>query len=495
MTQVVNRSRDKHAADAKKGAGDTPTTPPEPTKPAQTPSSGASPTPPAAPEGKKTDPPKLTDLLGNALRFGSKGAPKPPETTPATPPVAPPDPTQAAAAPKAEPAPPPAPKKAPKGGKKAPVVDAGAIAREAATAATEAALRTVHAQAPAVAPSALDNLTADDKRDYEVALHLAKIDPRYPDAPKVILEQVQRAEDYAARWEAANPGKAFDPQDEEHNEFYAALQRPWSDADFDDARVDMRAEKKLEKFRAEQNENMSKAQGDVARVELAPVVEEHFAVATMALAKLAGDDVHAAITSGGWDGLHKHDPVLAQVLGATLQQLHPFIEAAVQIDDPRARIRLDPKNPAHQQWNEVVRTGENSLIGSTLEDGRVFARRADYAKMTPAQQSQHWFLTRDMIIQGALDYAGNQVKAVTEEQKKRLEAMGFVRQGASAAAPAAPPATPTTPATPPTPPPPAPEKPTSPTVGTGAKIDDTAGGAKTKEGALMQQISGILFKK
>lgn len=484
MTQVVNRSRARHAEDAKKGADDTPATPPTTPKTPETPPPGAPGTPPAAPA-------KLTDLLGNALRFGSKGAPKPPETPAGTPPA----PAPAPVTPPVEPAAPaPAPRKVAKS-KKAPVIDHGAIAREAATAATEAAMRTMAAAAPPAAPSAIDNLSADDKRDYEVALHLAKIDPRFPDAPKVILEQVQRAEDYAARWEAANPGKAFNPQDEEHNEFYSAMGRPWSDADFDDARVDMRAEKKLEKHRIETDARISDGASDLARVQLAPVVEQQFGNATVALAKLVGDDVHQAITTGGWDGLHAKDPVLAQVLGETLNRLHPFIEAAIEIDDSGNRIRINPQNPAHAQWNQVVTQGEQTLVGRVLDDGRVFARRADYALMSPAKQAQHWFLTRDMIIQGALDYAGKQVKTVTEEQKNRLAAMGFVRKDGAPAAPAAPSPTPSpTPA--PTPAPaPAPDKPTSPTVGSGAKIDDAAGAAKTKEGALMQQISGILFKK
>jgi hypothetical protein len=35
----------------------------------------------------------------------------------------------------------------------------------------------------------------------------------------------------------------------------------------------------------------------------------------------------------------------------------------------------------------------------------------------------------------------------------------------------------------------------SPTVGSGAKIDDKAGAPLTGDAALMQQISGILFKR
>lgn len=491
MSQIVSRSRAKNAAAEGKGTETGPNTPPEPAKP-------ASPTSPAPPAKDGEGSPKLMQLLGNALKYGSKGPPKPADGTPKTPPTTPATPATppvpaAAAAPAT---PPPAPTKKTARGKKPAQVDTASIAREAATAATEAALRTVQAQAPpAQTPSELDGLTPEDRRDYEIALHLSKIDPRYPDAHQVILDQVRRAEEYAANWEAANPGQTFDPQNEDHDAFFASISRPWSDSEFDDARIDMRAERKIEKLMGQHNETLSKTQAEVARVDLAPVVEQEFVNATGTVAKMLGDDVHDALLKQGWDGLHAKDPVMAQVLGGALHELHPFIEAAVQIDDPRSRIRVDPQNPAHQRWNQVVSVGEASLVGQTDDHGRVFAKRADYVKMTPAQQSQHWYLTRDMIIAGALDYAATQVKSITEDQKNRLQAMGFVRSAPNPAAGNGTAATQTPPVPVPTPTTPAAVKPVSPSVGSGAKIDDSGNAPATKEGALMRQMSAITFRR
>lgn len=365
-----------------------------------------------------------------------------------------------------------------------------AIATQAATAATQAALQTLR---PAAAPDPTENLSARDKREYEVATHLAKTDPRFKDAPRVVLDQIRMADEYASRWEAANPGKVFDPEDEDHNDFYARLQRPWTPEEFQDAAIDMRAEQKMKAVLEQQGEKMSEVTESTGRVELAPVVEQHFSTAAMSLAEMVSPELKAAIGTKGWDGLRDADPVTAQVIGATLQQLHPFIEAAVQLDDPHRRFKLDTKkNAAHAQWNQVVQVGEANLAGQVDGAGRMFARRADYVKMTQAQQAQHWFLTQDMIIQGAVEYAAEQVKIVSEQQKKMLEGMGFVRQTGAPAAPAATP--PGTPATPPAATP-ADTKPVSPSVGSGAKIDQPAGGAATGEGALLQKISDVLFRK
>lgn len=493
MSQLVSRSRARHAKDDAEGTDSGPKPPEKPDKPpAGAPPSG---TPPATPE-----PQNLAKLLGTAIKYGSKGPPKPPVTPGTPPPAAPPAP---AAAPSAAPTTPPAPEpaKKPAKGKKTPPVDAAAIAREAATAATEAAMRTMRPAEPALADDRafLADMADEDRRDYEIAEHLAKIDPRYANAPAIVKGLVQQAEDYAARWENANPGKTFNPSDEEHDEFYATQARPWSEAEFDDARVDMLAEKKAQQRDAQHKEAMASTQADVAHMELAPTVSKHFNDATLDIAKLVGDDVHQALTTGGWDALHQKDPIQSRVLAATLQELHPFVEAAIELDDPRGRIRNDPKNPAHAQWNMVVNAGESRLTGVRLEDGRLFARREDYAKMTPAQQRQHWYLDTSMIIRGALDYAAEQVKTITESQRELLKQMGFVRQDTPPSSNGQPTRAPAPTPAPATSPPPAPapsvDKPASPTVGGGAKIDDTGAGPKSKEGQLIQLISGQAFKR
>lgn len=487
MSRLVSQSRNKNEAGAT-------ATPPAPPKAPETPPPAAppAPTPPAPPE-----PPRLTDLLQKSLRFGSKGAPKTETPDPAAAPATPPPPAAPPAAPTTTPPePPPKPKK-PRKVAPAPI-DPAAIVTAATTAATEAAVRAVASTTPPAAKPQ-DNLTEEDRHDYEVAEFMAKSDPRYRDAPKIILEQVRTAEEYASRWEAANPGKAFDPKDDEHNEFYERQQRPWSDREFRKAEAKMENAEDNEARDAETNKRMAALEADNARLELGPRIEQSFGEATAEMAKLVGGEIHKTLTTGGWDALHQQDPVTAQVLAGALNEIHPFVEAAIQIDDPRQRIRLERNNPVHQQWASVVNTGEARLVGVQSEDGRMFAKRADYVRMKPEQAALHWYLTTEMIIQGAVEYAAEQVKTLSEKHKKRLESLGYVRQ-------TAPPAVPSgggngTPATPPPPNPPpmgvptGGEKPVSPTVGSGAKIDDTGGAPRSGETALIKEITNILFRR
>lgn len=473
MSKLVARSREKNAKTAQ-----------ETDSPPQKPPQKGPDTPPGEPS-ETTEPaaPRLTDLIGNALKFTPKPAKTAAQATPA-PPAAPaeaaePAEEEAAAAPAPEP-----PKK--KGPKKVtlPPVDTASIARDAATAATQAALQTLGRAAPKEPDDPTGDLSDQDKRDYTIAAHLATMDPRYKDAPKIILQHVKMADEYAARWETSNPGKVFDPQDDEHNEFYAQLRRPWTPEEFQDAAIDLRAEQKARKIAEQQDSKLAEVQSSLARTELAPVAGNHFSRAAVQLVSKVDEALGKSLADKGWEALNDAEPITARAITETLNQIHPFVEAVVHIDDPR--IGLDIKNPVHQQWNLVVSQGEANLAGTQLPDGRMFATRAAYGRMSKAQQAQHWFLTQEMIIDGVIDYAAQQVKQIASQHTEQLQKMGYVRQPK------------TTPATPaarpqqaPAPQPPM-DKPVSPTVGSGAKIDQPATAPQTGNGALLQQISRIL---
>lgn len=438
----------------------------------------------AAPE----EPPKLTDLIGKALKFTQKPAAKAKEQAAAAPekPVA--------DKPKEESQPEPRKTTVSKRSPTPEPVDQAAIAAAAASAATQAAVKAMAGNKPAE-DKVEDSLSPEDRHDYEVALHLAETNPKYKDAPKVVLNQVAKAQSYAERWEKENPGKAFDPNDDEHNEFFEKLERPWTPAEFRDAEIDLVAERKAQKLIKQQDSKFEELARDNARVELAPVVEKKFTAVGGDLVKLIGDDLHEALASKGYDGLEEKDPVAAVVLTEALGKLHPFIEATIQIDDPRGRIKLDPANPIHNQWMQVVTEGEARCVGQKLDDGRVFAKRADYVRMNEAQRARHWYLTSDMIIQGTVEYAAAEAKRIIETEKKRLERLGFVRKTESKQTPSASQQTHTPAVAVPATPAPAALKPVSPSAGGGAKIDDTAGPVKTGNALLMDKLGEILFRR
>ena len=431
---------------------------------------------------------KLGDLIADALKFkGKKPAPKP-DTK-----VVEPEPEVKAE----EPPSPPAPKAEPTLiSKRKPDPEPADRARELNQAAAAAATAAVQAlqpsfqQQPKQEEDPGEALKPSDRHKYEVAKFLATTDPHYKDAPREIVNQARRAEAYASRWEAANPGKAFKPQDEEHNEFYESesMEEPWTDLEFAKAERAMERAADKAELKKEYEAELAEIRETNARLELTGEVDRRYSQTAGELARAL--NVHEVISSGGVDKLQQQDPITARVLLETLDGLSPLIEAIVQIDDPKGRIKVDMQNPAHQQWAAVVHEGETRSIGKRDEHGRIFARRADYKLMNQAAQARHWFLTTEHILKGLVEelapHITSHVKKQRDEQIKIARSLGFIPKeespaakngGADGAVSAPPP----------------PAKPASPTVGGGAKIDATTSPNKTKNDKLMDSLADTLW--
>lgn len=354
---------------------------------------------------------------------------------------------------------------------------------------------------PEVAPSAKpeDALKEDDRQEYIIAKYLSDTNPKFKGAEKVVLDHIKKSEDYAARWEAANPGKMFDPNDDDHNDFYESLTKPWTDRDFRKAEISMEADQIVEQKLKGSQAKFDRLEQESARMDLAPVVQERFQSAAGYLAKAMGEDVHEKITKHGFSKLEEEDPITAQVLAETLGPLQPIIETIIQIDDAKGRFALDPKNPLHQKWNEILVDGEAKCAGMKDEKDRLFCTRANYAQMNQVQRQKHWYLTPDHLVAGVVDYAAKTaaqyIKTEKDRQRKIAESLGYVLKpssnghgGASGTTKPGENAVPEK----------QPEtvvKPVSPSVGSGAKIDDKGEKPKTGNALLMDAFTKTLFSK
>lgn len=410
---------------------------------------------------------------------------------------------ETAAAPPAEPAP-----KSIVAKKKAATTPAAPDITEITTAATTAAVRALQSS-PSKPPDAVrkpeDDLKPDDLHDYEVAVKLAEINPKYKDAPRVVLDQVRRSEQYATRWETANPGKEFDPDADEHNEFFDGLEKPWSDHEFRTAEIEMAAERVAAKSTRASDSRIKALEQDNARLELTPVIERTFTTAAGHLAKQL--DVYDKVANGSWDKFADEDPITAQAMADALGPLQPLIEAIVQIDDPKGRFPVDEKNPAHQSWLNLLAEKEAAYAGVENE-GKTFATRIAYSRMTTAQRAKHWYLTPDLlvseVVQDAVTVATERVKTEKERIKKMATRMGYTlpehgrgtpqqEEGVTSATNGEATHTPPPRATTPTPASNEPVKPVSPSVGSGAKIDTKGGAAPSGKAAAMAAIHNVLF--
>jgi hypothetical protein len=375
--------------------------------------------------------------------------------------------------------------------------DVGRIASEAAVAATREAMKVTAKEKPAE-----QQLSPEDMRDYEVAKYLGETNPKYKGAENIIVQHVKKAERYATSWEAANPGKVFNPKDDEHTAFYDGLEKPWSDDEFVDAMVEMKASKIADQRMSKTDERLREMENKSARQGMGDVVQKTFVAAAEYLSKSLGEEVHDKIVKEGFDKLVEEDPFLGENLAMELGGLQPTIEAIVQMEDPRGIFKFDEKNQNHIAWAELLHQTEAAYAGTQdQETGKRFATREQWLAMSPAQRKSYWYVTGDHLISELVGSAAERVKANVEKEKesvkKKAAKLGFIPGTGGEAKPAKPAAEAAV-----TTPPKAkkeaeakPEafKPVSPSASAGGRIDTSGAGGTGSTGGVLQKAAGILF--
>lgn len=381
------------------------------------------------------------------------------------------------------------------------------IASEAAAAAASAAVTAATAglprhQAKTEAPE--DALPDDFRYEYEVAKHLSATNPKYKDAPQRILNEFKRRAEYARTWEAQNPGKVFDPEDEEHNALEESLERPWSDHEFRRAEIQLEAKALAHEQSAEDRKKLRDLEERNAKAELAPIAGQTVNSVALLLAENVDKAAHDLITKepGGFAKLQENDPITAEALVDALNALAPRIQTAIFVDDPERRIDFNAKkNPDQAEWLKFLFEKEAQYAGTTDERGRLFASRTEYVQLPQAQQARRWYLTQDHLISEMVAEAVTQVKSRVEKERERgkkvAAALGYVpkpessngkpgethKSGATNETKETKSETTTTTET----------KPVSPTVGSGAKIDTQGDKLTTKNDDLWAKTGKILF--
>ena len=381
-------------------------------------------------------------------------------------------------------------------------VNAVKIAADAAAAATRDVLKTItdRREKHEPGPDPARDLRPDDAYEYEVAKFMAESDPRFKGADKSFLDSVRQSEKYAARWETQNPGKTFNPEDEEHEEFFSSVQRPYQPHELEQAKMEMVAqrvaEKRFSKREAELQKTIDNLKKDSVQKDLAPKITGIMRSAAGVIAKAVDEEAFKTLSTGGFGKLKEEDPIMADVITAAINELSPTIEALVQLDDPKSPIEYDENNPTHVEIFKFLAEKEQEYEGSVI-DGRTCVTREDYRNMTPSQRSRSFFLTTDNLIAELVaigaERVGKQVEAGKAHLEKLAARLGYVKQPSSNGAGESAQVTSKPNTLPSDPPKPAVEKPVSPAAVSGAKVGDKATTPKGGYEETFDKAVNILF--
>jgi hypothetical protein len=305
------------------------------------------------------------------------------------------------------------------------------------------------------APKPDAELSDANRLEAEVLDHLGKINPKYKETGAKYRTSLKLLADYQKKWEAANEGQEFDPEADEHEDFYAKNDVHWDDQDFLRAAVDLGVEQKLATKLEEHDKTTVKKLDD----RLAEIERERLQETTM-------PEVNAQVNTaakGFWDalgdqfeGLVKEengahvidseklkaieaDPDLANLVFGAAQQLQAEVGELYKLmttkktRDGRAfqLAQFDKDNPVHAAVAAFCDEVDQAFASKPEEDqldekGRRFLPAEEYFKRLKtdrkATEEGFWTPTFDDLKAIRVARTAKATKDRIESEEKRLEA-------------------------------------------------------------------------
>lgn len=361
--------------------------------------------------------------------------------------------------------------------------------RLASTSAAAAATAVVEAmeknkkEAPAPAEVDLSFLDNEERSKLPALEQLEKMYPeKYKGLSKKFTDSIKSAADYETEWTKANPGKEFDSEAEEHNDFYNRNEVKWDDDDYTDARVELRSRKIGEEATKPLTEKISKIEADERRRQIEPTATNAARnTAKTMFDALGGEYVNVVGNNGAIDAsiikkLTEDSPEIANAVFTSARDLEMLSAEAIRLDS--GVVNYDQNNQLHSRLVTYATNQEQAMMSLPEQDrlnkdGKSFMPSAQYVKLTQAQRSKHWtFTAADLNVLLAADTVVNLKEMMTNHEAMLTRELTKRNGGKPLPAPAP------APAAKPTPPPRngEVEKPLSPQGGDGAFLSLQRGG-------------------
>lgn len=397
-----------------------------------------------------------------ASMWGGKPAQaEPPATTPAPAPAAP-APAPAPAAAPATATVPTAPEE--------PSIEQ-TIRQTAEAVSTEIARKIQPAQAepqPEPEPEEVE-LTPEDARDYAVFERMGQKDPSLAGKAEEFKKFSLARYEYEAKWVAENPGRQFNPDDAEHEEFYKQ-QPEFPREAYDDARIAIMVDEQVEQKVAaklapiEHEKALAAAMPQiVAQVNSQVYTLVEKVDPTLAALLKEGDQIN--LSKANTDRIMAADPIASEVLDQMIKaEALPMLSALERSLLPGNELQ-PAKNPLHRKIAGYVEQFEAEMKkapeAQQIRNGRKFmpisdrdaaieriekGRATAQAKQESIDrlQQQYWSTSIDDVETVIV----NDVAARAKQQIEQLDRMAQRKYKPTAPAPVATPTAPPVPALP-----------------------------------------------
>lgn len=279
----------------------------------------------------------------------------------------------------------------------------------------------------------LDFLSDEDKAELPVLEQMEASNPaKYKGLAKKFTDAIKAKQDYEAKWEAENPGKVFNAEDEEHNDFFAKNDVDWKDRDYTEALADLKVAKATKGLEEKQFAELAKLNARDKEREVAPLAVSEAKRNGKSLFDAIGGDFAKVLADGMNPNpetiavLYKEDETRASIVFNAANELENI--AAENLKLFTGVSRYDENNNIHKKLSDFALSHEQSMETLSREErlnaaGQEFAPAKDYSKMTKAERAKHWtFSARDLNDLLAAETVVK-VKQSLEADEKRVDAI------------------------------------------------------------------------
>jgi hypothetical protein len=357
-----------------------------------------------------------------------------------------------AAAPQAEPEAPPAPEEPQ--AEPEPELSPRELIEASADATARAVARALKPAEPQTTEPKRDDfqLEPDDQHDLQAIRYLEQGNPKkYAGLTDRYLAYVKAHYAYVDGWKEKNPDKEFDPQEEEHQQWYAANMPEIDERMLEQAHTDMAVEAKVQERLAPIEQERAQAKKERALEEAGPRIIDQmdrkiYSMVEQAdpeLAKLLKGENGVLLVRDA-EALGKVDeanPIAKEILVDVVQnQLEPLLFELEKTTVPEYGYQLDPKkNAAHEAIAKFVAQKERDLAAmpaaQRILNGKRWMSLSEYAEAKndiqedkALSQSQKraqvealdrrvWTITADQVEDLMCDFYAKKAKSLIAKQE------------------------------------------------------------------------------
>lgn len=272
---------------------------------------------------------------------------------------------------------------------------------------------------------------------------LHKMETMYPSkkgAAERYLTFWEKEQSYADQWETENPGKTFNANDTDHDDFYSNSPSFETDPEYLRAAARIEAEA-LAKENGDEIKNLKQELDRRDRLaQSQQITRQAMARTARQFVSLSDDpEIKPLFSPDGQFSqealikLQSDDPEKYGVVVNSLRNLDAVSSAAELLFS--AVEPYNPKNQLHAAVGELASRAEDTLLAEIRAgrnegrdgEGRKYIRLVDYNKLSPEERSDYWTTSAELVAAYAARQQAEQLMTFDRKRNEHFEALAKKR--------------------------------------------------------------------